>query len=57
MKLIVVLILLALAGAGIYYFTQMEGSSNTPAAKQDGNADDLPRVEEKYGFTTDTALP
>lgn len=51
-KLITLLLVLVVVAGGAYYFMNM--ASDEGADKQATN-DKAPRVEEKYGFTSETA--
>lgn len=49
-KLIMLLLIVAVIGGAAWYFMNQEGAADAPQG-----AKDAPRVEEKYGFTSQGA--
>ena len=57
-KVIVLLAILACAGVGIYWWSQTKRAPEIGAPEQLRSREaDKPRVEEKYGITSETAGP
>ncbi len=60
-KLVLIVIVVIAIAAVAYEFTRRNPGDSTAAVQADGEGKSgetaVPRVEEKYGFTTETALP
>lgn len=57
MKLVKLLAVLVLLAAGVYLATALNGQSDSSSTANDDAKRDVPGVEEKYGFTTQTVDP
>lgn len=57
MKLIKLLVVLAVLAGGVYLATALNGKSGDDSSDGDRAKRDVPGVEEKYGFTSQTVDP
>jgi hypothetical protein len=56
-KLVKLIVVLGIVAVAIYAVVRLSSRSGAPGRADSENADERPRLEEKYGFTTEQVGP